>query len=252
MKYAFVVVALSLLALGTQGGFAQNGIDDVLTSPGEPIIKGPLTPSELGGQAALVAGNSLVFVEFVNNGKRTLSLNGDAAQILTGAAKVPALEQTQIIAAPPKIYVGTDVLSVLTSLGTVGSGPVVLDAVHKHHSIEGLYYGKDQDRRSLASRRFGPRVIFPGEISKGILYLPKSVKLPAQFTIPVASYPDGAALGNVVLNMVQVNDAGAIDKDFAQALGLKAVNSKVVNSKTLDSKTVDVQNSQRRDQRKKE
>ncbi|MBX9721025.1 MAG: hypothetical protein K2X81_06510, partial [Candidatus Obscuribacterales bacterium] len=176
-------------------------------SPGAPIIKGPLTPGEISGRSSLLSGNSIVFVQFVNNGKRTLSLNGDAAQILTGKIPVAVLQQTQVIAAPPKVYVGTDVLSVLASLGTVGSGPVALDVVHKHNSTEGLYYGRDKDRRELASRRFGPRVIFPGEISKGLLYLSKAVKLPAQVAIPVTSYPDGSSLGSMVLDIVPFTDA---------------------------------------------
>ena len=201
------LVACSLNLLQGQASWAQNSIEDVLALPSAPVMKGPLTPGELSGQGSLLSGNSIVFVQFVNNGKRTLSLNGDVAQVLTGKAPVAVLDQTQVIAAPSKVYVGTDVLSVLASLGTLGSGPMALDAVHKRNSNEGLYYGRDKDRRELASRRFGPRVIFPGETSKGLVYLPKSVKLPARFTIPVTSYPDGGALGNLVLDMVLYTDA---------------------------------------------
>lgn len=185
----------------------------------EPPLKGFLSTSELVGTATVARDRRTITISVSNKGKRALTLNGDASWSMTGKVRQQALLRNQLIRPPLKDLTAGDALTFVLSLGSIGVIPVVVDEVQK--KIEGgvAYYGRDQNRRKLAERRFGQRVLFPGESVKGDVFLSESQELPAVLNVPVSLHPDGKDLGVFELNLVQSNTSVAESSDKSAPSG---------------------------------
>lgn len=177
----------------------------------EPPLTGYLSNSELVGSATIAGDHKTISITVSNKGKRTLMLNGDAAWSATEKVRQQVLLRNQVISPPMKNLLPGDILSIALSIGSIGVIPVVVDAVQK--KIEGgvAYYGRDQSRRKMDERRFGQRVLFPGESVKGDVFLSRSQELPGVLNVPVSLHPDGKELGLLELNLAVPSNKSVAD-----------------------------------------
>jgi hypothetical protein len=107
--------------------------------------------------------------------------------------KVPAASRDQVIVPPPRQQVTGDMKDVAVSIGSMGAVGVVQDEIRRQRGP--YYYGKDEKRRDLAEVRFGARILFPGESTKGRVWLTAAVKSPVELVMPVTGHPDGNDVG---------------------------------------------------------
>ncbi len=177
----------------------------------DPPLTGYLSTSELVGSAAIADDMKTITITVSNKGKRTLLLNGDAAWSATDKVRQQVLLRNQVISPPMKNLLPGDILSVALSIGSIGVIPVVVDVVQK--KIEGgvAYYGRDQSRRKLAERRFGQRVLFPGESVKGDVFLSRSQQMPGVLNVPVSLHPEGKELGLLEMTLTVPSNKSVAD-----------------------------------------
>lgn len=173
---------------------AQEPQADVLEAPPEPKpLQASLTSSELTATAT-AAGDGTVRLTVVNSGTRALLVDGDRATVKTTQAAT-AQSRDRVIKPPAKQQITGDLADVTLSLATMGAAGVVQDQIRHRHSPIPAYYGKDEQRRNLAEDRFGPRIVFPGETSKGRIWFASGTTFPCEVTIPVTIHPEGNDVG---------------------------------------------------------
>jgi len=176
--------------------------EDPLASPPPPtVLSGTLTKQELETRVSVNKDGKSLTLYLVNKGKRALIFAGDQATVASGSGQKPetALSQNEVISPPKKVLILDDAINVGASLISNGAINTVNDMITEYQPDGTPFYGKDQNRRKVAERRFGQRTLFPGESTSGKLYLPDQVTLPSQLSIPVIVHPSGESVGNLVL-----------------------------------------------------
>jgi hypothetical protein len=174
--------------------------DDPLAAKAPPtVLTGVLTKQELQGRVNLNSDGKSLTLYLVNRGKRALVFAGDQAVVRNGRMEEPAQSQYEVKKPPMKSQVPKDVMEVAISLASAGAVPAIGDEITQYQEDGTPYYGRDQQRRKLAERRFGQRTLFPGESTTGKVYLPFSVSIPSELSLPVTVHPSGEAVGSLVL-----------------------------------------------------
>src|SRR4029450_716716 len=163
------------------------------------VLTGHLQADELTCSATLHATGKSIMLSATNNANRPLVLDGNSARISQPGADAQPLTLNQIISPPPRTDLPGDIISVTSSVGTLGAVPIAVGTREKLQTKSVAFYGKDDKRRKLAERLFGKRILFPGESTKAELFLSKSANLGQSVSIPVTSHPDGASLGTLEL-----------------------------------------------------
>ena len=180
--------------------------EDPLAKKAPPtVLTGVLTKQELQGRASLNSDGKSLTLYLVNRGKRALIFSGDQAVVRNGEMEEPALSQYDVRKPPMKVQIPKDVAEVAISLASAGAVPAIGDEITQYQPDGTPYYGRDQQRRKLAERRFGQRTLFPGESTTGKIYLPFNVSSPSQLSLPVTVHPSGEAVGSLVLPINQEN-----------------------------------------------
>ncbi|MBU6455028.1 MAG: hypothetical protein KGS72_24875 [Cyanobacteria bacterium REEB67] len=213
------------------GVFPQSQLDKgLLVTPGvHPVsVSAPLAeilnqvPARIEGQDSRRGKYQGWKVTVTNNSDRPLLFDGDAAVSLSlpGAAPAPCVSMEKLAqlsvlpeqSASFKKRLATDVKATAVAAVTIGWAQTIHDQKQGSGVVvaaNGGRYGLDEQRREDQLRRFGKRVLWPGDSSSGIIYFAASVAaanaagatgaLPIKISIPVASYYDKADQG--VLNL---------------------------------------------------
>ncbi len=83
---------------------------------------------------------------------------------------------------------------------TIGAYPTVRDIVNQKGPILNRY-GADEKRRENVAARFGKRILWPGDISEGIVFVKENQKIQgASVEMPVGTFPDMKLIGSVQSN----------------------------------------------------
>lgn len=142
----------------------------------------------------------LIAVE--NHSDRPVIFDGDAASLKVGGAEVVSvpmskLAELSVLPEQSKSFArrfGTDLQATTTAALTVGWVPTIRDQKRGSGPIvgdNGGRYGLDEQRRTDQLRRFGKRVLWPGETTSGVLYFDSRAQLSAvAVNMPVSSYHD--------------------------------------------------------------
>lgn len=174
--------------------------DPLAGPPPSTVLSGSLTREELQGRVSVNNDGKSLTLYLVNRGKRALIFEGDRVAVKTEDQKEEeVLSQNEAMKPPDKVQVPNDVKNVAISILSLGAFPAGYDIATQYQPDGTPFYGKDQERRKLAERRFGKRTLFPGEATTGKVFLHESVTLPSQLSIPVIVHPSGESLGNIVL-----------------------------------------------------
>ncbi|MBY0548241.1 MAG: hypothetical protein K2W95_13180 [Candidatus Obscuribacterales bacterium] len=180
---------------------AQEPQADVLEAQPEPeALQATLTSSELTATAS-AASDGAVSLSVVNSGTRALLVDADRATV-KATPTATARSRDQVIKPPAKQQVTSDLADVALGLATMGAAGVVQDQIRHRHSPIAAYYGKDEKRRTLAEGRFGPRIVFPGETSRGKIWFASGTTFPCEVTIPVTIHPEGNDVGILTVRIV--------------------------------------------------
>ncbi|MBX9671325.1 MAG: hypothetical protein K2X93_27300 [Candidatus Obscuribacterales bacterium] len=179
----------------------DNSVLKIREDPLAPttILTGSLTKEELEGRVTINEDKKTLTLHLVNRGKRTLVFGGDNAEVLSRSRPQNAEDFDEVMSPPKKSEIVSDLVGVAGSILTNGAIPTAYDFGHVYQPDGAPFYGKDQDRRKLAERRFGQRTLFPGESTSGKLFLPNNCSTPATLSIPVYVHPSGESLGNLQL-----------------------------------------------------
>jgi len=175
-------------------------LEDPLSKKSTQVLEGVLRKDELTGHVTLSADKKSLTLYAVNHGKRALIFSGDQATVTAAPSKEEkTLTRNEVVSPPRKSEVPKDFFQVAVSIVSDGAVPTIYDLKTSYQPDGTAYYGKDQERRNVAERRFGQRTLFPGESTTGRVYLPENVTAPPQLTIPIIVHPSGESLGNIVL-----------------------------------------------------
>lgn len=177
--------------------------EDPLSQKPTQILEGVLRKDELTGTVTLSSDKKSLTLYAVNNGKRALIFSGDQATVTQGPLSAErTLSRNEVISPPRKTEIPKDIFQVVVSIVSDGAVPTIYDLKTSYQPDGIAYYGKDQERRNLAERRFGQRTLFPGESTTGRVYLPQNITNPTQLTIPIIVHPSGESLGNIVFPVI--------------------------------------------------
>jgi hypothetical protein len=215
------------------GVFPQPQLDKgLLVTPGiHPVQESaPLAdilnqvPGKIEGQDSARGKYQGWKITVANNSDRPLLFDGDAAVSLSmpGAAPTPcvSMERLAELSVLPeqspsfKKRLVTDVKATAVAAVTVGWAQTIHDQKQGSGPIvaaNGGRYGLDEQRREDQLRRFGKRVLWPGDSTEGVIYFAPPAdtgnrrtstaagEAPMKISIPVASYYDKADRG--VINL---------------------------------------------------
>ncbi|HEY9715947.1 MAG TPA: hypothetical protein V6C69_00655 [Trichormus sp.] len=115
-----------------------------------------------------------ILIEVVNETDRPLVINGNKATATAGGAKFTAapVSALQNIVIPPHTaqQIIDDIFkSVIPAAVTIGAAPTIRDIKQNNKPVLERY-GADELRRRVESTRFGRRVLWPHEKTRGVLY----------------------------------------------------------------------------------
>lgn len=201
---AVVLLIIGLLFAQPQKTSADTDLNDPLNDGNakrDLQMTASLKMEELAACASIVNGTHLLKISVTNNGKRALLLDGDSVSFPEGADQ-RSLPRNEVIKKPARQTFPEDAIESSFSISSAGLGPVITDEINKAKNPGPAFYGKDEQRRDIDEARFGKRLLFPGEVSSGTMYLSKSVSKLETMKIPVFSHPAGNALG---LLEIQIN-----------------------------------------------
>lgn len=131
-------------------------------------------------------------VEVHNSTDRALLIEGDKAVATLGSAHYQSapLIKVENAACPPKsplVKVATTTAAVVAAGATVGAIPTIRDSRMQSGPIL-KRYGCDEARRQDELSRFGKRIVWPGDTTKGVIYFAtKHVLTGASVELPISS-----------------------------------------------------------------
>ncbi|QQR57443.1 MAG: hypothetical protein IPG59_21085 [Candidatus Melainabacteria bacterium] len=80
---------------------------------------------------------------------------------------------------------------------TIGAYPTIRDLKNQKGPILERY-GSDEQRRENISERFGKRVLWPGDISQGLVFVREGEKIAgASVEMPVGTFPEMKIIGPI-------------------------------------------------------
>jgi hypothetical protein len=143
-----------------------------------------------------------ILITVVNDTNRPLVVNGEHATAVAGgktypAARVAVLQQ-QIVPPHRGEQVLEDILrDVVPAAATVGAAPTIRDITIERKPVLDRY-GPDETRRRVESTRFGRRVLWPHQKTRGILYFDTQDNLNhAKLEIPTSTLFDMTDAGSL-------------------------------------------------------
>ncbi len=172
--------------------------DPVLSTSAPAGLSATLSADEVTASGTVIGDGSMVELVVVNNGTRSLLVDGDRAIVL-GKPRIPAESRDQVIPPPRRQQLTSDAKEVALSLGTDGVSTEIEDVIRRVKTP--LYYGSDQTRRNLAEVRFGARIVFPGDSTKGRVWLSSKISAPVDLVLPVVTQPEGKEVGTLTVHV---------------------------------------------------
>lgn len=134
-----------------------------------------------------------------NNTDSTLMFDGDKAVLHIAGQNIPAALSVEKKTSMGKAFIKETNAAVVAGV-TIGAYPTIRDIRNQKGPILERY-GADEKRRENVADRFGKRVLWPGDISEGIVFV-KATKekqiAGAQVEMPVGTFPDMKLIGQVL------------------------------------------------------
>jgi len=150
-----------------------------------------------------------ITVHLQNPGEDSLILDGDNAvayyadgsQVKNASEKQAVADANKTLTKHQKIAV-----AVVTAATATLAGPLFYEWIQGGASNPKLSLGVEELRRRIEGVRLGSRLLLPGEVSDGTVFLPADQGMPTSIVIPVLSSPGRLNAGALRVDIAGSNE----------------------------------------------
>ncbi len=136
-------------------------------------------------------------IEVQNNSQTPLVFDGEKAVLHAAGQNIPAIATVEKKISMKKAFVKETNAAVVAGV-TIGAYPTIRDMKNQKGPILERY-GSDEQRRENISERFGKRVLWPGDISQGVVFVREGEKIAgASVEMPVGTFPEMKIIGPIL------------------------------------------------------
>lgn len=135
-------------------------------------------------------------IEVQNNSNTPLMFDGEKAILHTAGQNIPVIASVEKKISMKQAFVKETNAAVVAGV-TIGAYPTIRDLKNQKGPILERY-GADEQRRENVSERFGKRILWPGDISQGVVFVREGEKITgASVEMPVGTFPEMKIIGPI-------------------------------------------------------
>jgi len=135
-------------------------------------------------------------IQVQNNSESPLIFDGDKAVLHAAGQNIPAILSVEKKISMKQAFVKETNAAVVAGV-TIGAYPTIRDMKNQKGPIL-KRYGSDEQRRENLSERFGRRILWPGDITEGIVFVHEGEKIAgASVELPVSTFPETKMIGPI-------------------------------------------------------
>lgn len=177
-------------------GISQSVKAEIQESP-LPVTIGTVEIVRNAPRSLGLSNDRLVKVTFQNKGSECYVLDGSQARAVYGDRQVNALSEAGVIRSRTRRIGAKELAVAVVWVSSVGLyGDLAYDNLSKSKDPT-VKYGRDEMRRKLTATRLGQRVLLPGEVSEGTIFLKAEPAMPKSIVVPVYVHPSMAKAGSL-------------------------------------------------------
>lgn len=166
------------------------------------VIRFTSTPAPISRKPDLVG----IKVQVQNNSDTPLLFDGDKAVLHTAGQNIPAIASVEKKFSMKQAF-GKETSAAVVAGVTIGAYPTIRDLKNQKGPIL-KRYGEDEQRRENLSERFGKRILWPGDISEGVIFVREGEKIDGAWVeMPVGTFPEMKLIGSLqsIQSSTQIN-----------------------------------------------
>lgn len=135
-------------------------------------------------------------VQIQNNSQSPLLFDGDKAVLHAAGQNIPAIASVEKKISMKQAFIKETNAAVVAGV-TIGALPTIRDLKNQKGPIL-KRYGVDEQRRENLSERFGKRILWPGDVSEGVIFVHEGEKIAgASVEMPVGTFPEMKLIGPI-------------------------------------------------------
>lgn len=135
-------------------------------------------------------------VQVQNNSNTPLLFDGDKAVLHVAGQNIPAIASVEKKITMKQAFIKETNAAVVAGV-TIGAYPTIRDLKNQKGPIL-KRYGSDEQRRENLAERFGKRILWPGDISEGVIFVREGEKIAgASVEMPVGTFPEMKLIGPI-------------------------------------------------------
>ncbi len=135
-------------------------------------------------------------IQVQNNSQAPLMFDGEKAVLHAAGQNIPALGTVEKKISMKQAFVKETNAAVVAGV-TIGAYPTIRDLKNQKGPILERY-GSDEQRRENVSERFGKRILWPGDLSQGVVFVREGEKISgATVEMPVSTFPEMKIIGPI-------------------------------------------------------
>ncbi|MCW5822818.1 MAG: hypothetical protein KIT34_08430 [Cyanobacteria bacterium TGS_CYA1] len=135
-------------------------------------------------------------VQVQNNSQTPLLFDGDKAVLYSAGQKIPAIASVEKKITMKQAFIKETNAAVVAGV-TIGAYPTIRDMKNQKGPIL-KRYGTDEQRRENLSERFGKRILWPGDLTEGVVFVHEGEKIAgASVEMPVGTFPEMKLIGPI-------------------------------------------------------
>lgn len=135
-------------------------------------------------------------VQVQNNSQSPLLFDGDKAILHADGQNIPAINSVEKKITMKQAFIRETNAAVVAGV-TIGAYPTIRDMKNQKGPIL-KRYGTDEQRRENLSERFGKRILWPGDITEGVIFVHEGEKIAgASVEMPVGTFPEMKFIGPI-------------------------------------------------------
>jgi len=135
-------------------------------------------------------------VQVQNNSNSPLIFDGDKAILHAGGQNIKAIASVEKKITMKQAFAKETKATVAAGV-TIGAYPTIRDLKNQKGPIL-KRYGTDEQRRENLAERFGKRILWPGDITEGVVFVREGEKIAgASVEMPVSTFPETKMIGAI-------------------------------------------------------
>lgn len=135
-------------------------------------------------------------IQVQNNSNSPLLFDGDKAVLHVAGQNIPAIASVEKRITMKQAFIKETNAAVVAGV-TIGAYPTIRDIKNQKGPIL-KRYGSDEQRRENIAERFGKRILWPGDVSEGLIFVHEGEKIAgASVEMPVGTFPEMKLIGPI-------------------------------------------------------